>query len=81
MQLILAKLTVSPQFIKLLLGIAGVLSVTFILTVVLPWLRDFCYELRFLNMEIQRNTGREQEYWIKQRRRLWLSILPFFRYP
>lgn len=45
-----------------------------------PWLRDFRRELRYINMEIQRNTGREREHWIKRKRRLKLSILPFFHY-
>ena len=41
---------------------------------------DFSQELRFLNNEIGRTTGSEQKHWLRRRRRLWLSLLPFVRY-
>lgn len=44
------------------------------------WMNEFSKELRFLNNEIGRNDGEERRYWIVQRRRLWLSIIPFVRY-
>ena len=40
----------------------------------------FIRELRYLNSEIERTDGREQRHWKRLRRRLWLSLLPFFRY-
>ena len=42
--------------------------------------RDFSRELILLNMEIRRTEGREQQHYMRQRRRLWLSLLPFVRY-
>lgn len=42
--------------------------------------KDFQRELRYINMEIQRNTGRERAHWEKKRRRLLLSLIPFVRY-
>ena len=45
-----------------------------------PWLRDFCHEMRYIETEIGRTEGREQEHWKKKKRRRWLSLLPFFRY-
>ena len=44
------------------------------------WLNDFSGELKYLNSEIGRTDGSEQRYWIRQKRRLWLSIIPFVRY-
>lgn len=46
----------------------------------MPWLRDFRRELKFINMEIDRTTGREQQHWIKRKKRLKMSILPFYHY-
>ena len=77
---LLEQFNVSPQMLSLLTGILVVLAVVVFLAVFLPWLRDFRHEMRYINMEIQRNRGRERERWIKRKRRLWLSILPFVKY-
>ena len=42
--------------------------------------RDFARELRRLNMEIGRSHGSERRYYERQKRRLWLSLIPFVRY-
>lgn len=44
------------------------------------WMNDFSRELKYLNNEISRTDGEERRYWIAQKRRLWLSNLPFIRY-
>ena len=44
------------------------------------WILTFQRELKLLRSEIGRTKGREQQYWIKKRRRLWFSLLPFVRY-
>ena len=44
------------------------------------WQNNFRKELRYLRIEIERTEGREREYWIQKKRRLWLSLLPFVRY-
>ena len=41
---------------------------------------DFSRELKSINMEIQRTSGGERRYWKRQRRRLWLSLIPFVPY-
>lgn len=46
----------------------------------LYWLHGFRGELRYLNNEIGRTGGSAQRYWRRQRRRLWLSVIPFVRY-
>ena len=40
---------------------------------------DFRQELQYLEMEIARTEGAEQAYWKRQKRALWLSLLPFYR--
>ena len=44
------------------------------------FINDFSSELRYLNNEIGRTTGSERRYWIRKRRRLWLSLIPFVKY-
>lgn len=46
---------------------------------VILWIMDFCRELQYVNSEIDRTEGEERQYWIWQRRELWLSLLPFYR--
>lgn len=41
---------------------------------------DFSNELRYLNSEIRCTYGAERRHWKRQRRRLWLSLLPFVKY-
>lgn len=41
---------------------------------------DFKQELKYLNCEIERTDGEEQKYWIRRRRKLWLSLIPFVKY-
>lgn len=71
---------VTGQVLDLLIGIAIVIAVVLFMALFVPWLRDFRREMRYINMEIARNTGREREHWIKRKKRLKLSILPFFHY-
>ena len=40
---------------------------------------SFKYELRYLNMEIGRTSGAERKHWQKEKRRLWLSFIPFYK--
>lgn len=40
---------------------------------------SFSRDLDYLNREIARTEGAEREYWKHEKRRLWLSLLPFFR--
>ncbi|MBR3778986.1 MAG: hypothetical protein IKL13_04625 [Clostridia bacterium] len=73
---------------KLAAGNESVLTILFAIMVVIAlvlivsfsWLNWFYRELRYLNSEIKRNEGREKKRWIKRRRRLWLSIIPFVKY-
>jgi hypothetical protein len=40
----------------------------------------FTQEMRYVNNEIKRTRGAERKYWLQQRRRLWLSLIPFVKY-
>ena len=42
-------------------------------------LNGFTRELDYIKREIQRTTGAEQLRWKREKRRLWLSLLPFYR--
>ena len=39
----------------------------------------FVYELEYINQRIRFATGEEQGYWKREKRRLWLSLLLFYR--
>lgn len=53
---------------------------TLIVGALIVFFVDFFRELRYLNKEIQCNYGAQRRYWVRQRRRLWLSLLPFVKY-
>ena len=42
-------------------------------------INEFRHELDYLNREIGRTEGAEREHWKREKRRLWLSLLPFYR--
>lgn len=70
----------ATSWVKLAAVVLGILFVAALIAIFIPWVLDFRRELHYIRMEIQRNTGEEREYWIKRKKKLWLSILPFFRY-
>ena len=39
----------------------------------------FCLRMQYVNMEIGRTQGHEQEYWIHQKRKLIHSVFPLYR--
>ena len=44
------------------------------------FINDFSQELKYLNNEIGRTSGAERRHYVRQRRRLWLSLIPFVKY-
>lgn len=58
----------------------GVIFLGLLLIKFAAWVSEFQAELKYLNNEIGRTRGKERKRWIKRRRRLWLSIIPFIRY-
>ena len=54
-------------FVLMIIGLASLINA-------------FSKELKYLNAEIERTEGVERRRWIRQRRRLWLSLIPFIKY-
>jgi len=52
----------------------------FILVAFVQYIDAIRHELRRINLEIGRTSGKEKRYWKRRRRRLIWSILPFVRY-
>lgn len=61
----------------LLLTVVALFAVIFLVNLIIK-LYEFSQELDYLNREIERTTGREQRHWKREKRRLWLSLLPFY---
>lgn len=61
-----------------ILTIAIVFFTVALLSALISKIHNFSRELSFLNREIQRTEGEECAHWKRERRRLWLSLLPFF---
>lgn len=60
-----------------------VIMIAFVAIVLLVGLvqkiNTFRHGLGYLNREIARTEGAERDYWKREKRRLWLSLLPFYR--
>lgn len=63
-----------------LVGIVAIFFLILLLFGLVTFINDFSSELRYLNSEIGRTTGGERRYWKRQKRRLWLSLIPFVKY-
>ena len=63
-----------------LVGIVAVFFLILLLFGLASFINDFSQELRYLNNEIRRTDGAERRHYIRQRRRLWLSLIPFVKY-
>lgn len=60
---------------------ALLIIVFFIALALILSLNEIRSELRHINIEIQRNHGKEQKYWKKRKRRMILSmIFPFIKH-
>ena len=64
----------------ILIGILAFFILIGVLFGFAQFINDFSHELRYLNNEIGRTDGEERRHWIRQRRRLWLSLIPFIKY-
>ena len=63
--------------ILFLLILAGSSAVLYLLIRLISHIIFLRNELRYVNMEIKRTTGKEQEYWLKRRRELLRLRLTF----
>ena len=65
-------------FFILCLVVGGILLLLFLGSIALR-LGGFLKELRYINAEIERTEGKDRAHYIKRRKKLWLSLLPFYR--
>lgn len=70
----------SPTELYGLVGIVAALILLLLLFGLVSFINDFSDALRYINLEIRRTDGAERRFWIRQRRRLWLSLIPFIKY-
>ena len=63
-----------------LIGIVAAFFLFLLLFGLVSFFTDFSQELKYINCEIRRTDGSERRYWIRRRRRLWLSLIPFVKY-
>lgn len=65
--------------VLMVVGVAVLAAVLFVAAAV--WWPKFQRELRHLNLRIeQARSERERQHYLRRRRRLWLSLIPFVRY-
>ena len=58
--------------------VLGILILLFLRIVF--FLIGFFQELQCINKEIELTAGEEREYWVRCRRQLWLSLIPFVKF-
>lgn len=74
------SLITGGNLLKIGLVVACIAAGVVAIATLLPWWQDFRRELRYIETEIGRTEGKEQQRWIKRKRRLYLSLIPFFHY-
>lgn len=62
----------------LLVIVIGIFVIVLLVGVTMK-INHFSRDLNHINTEIARTNGSEREYWKREKRRLWLSLLPFYR--
>lgn len=69
----------TDSWILLAAVVVLIIVICLLITYIAMRIGEFADELRYLNMEIRRVGPRERAAWRRRRRRLWLSLLPFFK--
>ena len=65
--------------IIILLAIIALFVAVFLIIGLAVKISVFSRERNYINTEIERTTGAERRHWKREKRRLWLSLLPFYR--
>lgn len=63
----------------LILLILALFILVLIVIAFMDFINEFTRELKYINMEIKRTEGETKQFWIRKRRLLWLSLIPFFK--
>ena len=66
--------------IRILFFLVGGLALLALVAWFAWYSEKFSKELRYLNMEIRRTRGAERRHYLRRRRKLWLSLIPFVKY-
>lgn len=74
------KINYNDVVIWVILALFYFLILLILFIAFVSWVIKFSQELNYLKSEISRTHGEEKKYWINKKRRLWLSIIPFFKY-
>lgn len=77
MKLIFFALSVQTK--QLILSLAVILAAAYVLGILIN-LPFALRESRMIDIEIGRTEGKEQAYYKKKKRRLWISLVSFIRY-
>ena len=65
------------SIILIFVAIALVLVFILMISIVIR-IEEFQNKLKYIKLEINRTRGAERKYWIRRKRRLWLSLFLFF---
>lgn len=72
---------INDQTLIMLMVVGGAILAAVLFVAAAVWLPKFQRELRHLNLRIeQARSERERQHYLRRRRRLWLSLIPFVRY-
>lgn len=63
-----------------IIAIVVFLILPLLIVALVAYSQEFMRELKIIKCEINRTDGEERKYWIRKKRRLWLSIIPFVKY-
>ena len=72
-------LSLDNGLVRIGLCLAGILAFLIISALIIPLVQAFKADLKYIEMEINRTDGREQAHWIRRKKELWLSLIPFYR--
>ena len=65
------------SIILIFVAIAIVLLFILMISIIIR-IEEFQNKLKYIKLEINRTRGVERKYWIRRKRRLWLSLFLFF---
>ena len=69
----------SETIYNLLIAVSVVVMAVLLILRLALSLEKLIRELKYVNLEIKRTRGSERDYWKKKKRRLWLSLIPFYK--
>ena len=61
-----------------LITIGVIVLIVILLVWIIVRINKVQQQMIYVNSEIERTTGREHRYWLRVKKRLYLSIIPFF---